>query len=206
VEFSTIGTALRSRRQSLNLDQTHAASLVGMSRTSYSSYERDLQRPSVEVLPGLAEFLDISIDDVLTLYGGTCIEAMRPSLELFLATRDLDKAAPPQVTGIAPKVQAASAEDTAPEVPAEPDVPVSPEVPVAPELPDAPEVPVEPEVPVALEIPAEPSSASIFANELSDDDRPSVRGSAKSTDQKDRTSSPAKEKSGKKKKHKKSKK
>ena len=37
-----------------------AAAIVGMSRTSYSSYERDLQRPSVEVLPGLAEFLEIS--------------------------------------------------------------------------------------------------------------------------------------------------
>jgi transcriptional regulator with XRE-family HTH domain len=90
MEFATIGSALTSRRKSLNLDQARAAAIIGMSRTTFSSYERDLQRPSAEVLPSLAQFLDISLEDILTLYGGTCIQALRPSLERFLATQDGD--------------------------------------------------------------------------------------------------------------------
>ena len=52
-----------------------------MSRTTYSSYEQDTQRPSADVFPAIARFLDISIEELLTLYGATCVAALRLSLE-----------------------------------------------------------------------------------------------------------------------------
>jgi transcriptional regulator with XRE-family HTH domain len=82
----TIGSCLRNRRRDLSIDQSDAAARIGMSRTTFSSYERDLQRPSAEVLPALAQFLEVTIEEMLILYGATCIEAMRPALERFLAS------------------------------------------------------------------------------------------------------------------------
>jgi transcriptional regulator with XRE-family HTH domain len=76
----TIGSALRTRRAKLGLDQRDASSRIGMSRTTYSSYERNTQRPSVEVLPAIALFLEISIDVVLELYGASAVEAARTAL------------------------------------------------------------------------------------------------------------------------------
>jgi transcriptional regulator with XRE-family HTH domain len=81
VQSATIGSALRNRRRELGVDQQSAAAHIGMSRTTFSSYERDLQRPSAEVLPPLARFLDVTIDEILVLYGATCIETIRPQLE-----------------------------------------------------------------------------------------------------------------------------
>jgi transcriptional regulator with XRE-family HTH domain len=77
---NTIGRALRTRRAQLGLDQRDAASRIGMSRTTYSSYERDTQRPSVDVLPAIAEFLEVSIDDVLVLYGASAVTTARTAL------------------------------------------------------------------------------------------------------------------------------
>jgi transcriptional regulator with XRE-family HTH domain len=198
VEFSTIGKALRSRRQNLSIDQTRAAALVGMSRTSYSSYERDLQRPSVEVLPGLADFLEISLDDVLILYGGTCIEAVRPSLEKFVATGTVNGTSELVVKD------------------ATPDVPVSDDVhPVLDDhaanhdhgesgAQDGPEAEVEVDIAVEAEpeirTTSEPTSASIFANELSHDNARSTSRDVANRD--DRSSKSPKAKSGKKKKKK----
>jgi transcriptional regulator with XRE-family HTH domain len=85
---ATIGSALRNRRRDLGIDQSDAAALIGMSRTTFSSYERDLQRPSAEVLPALAQFVAVSIEEMLALYGATCIETLRPSLERFLAANE----------------------------------------------------------------------------------------------------------------------
>jgi len=85
---ATIGSSLKNRRRELGIDQSDAAEKIGMSRTTFSSYERDLQRPSAEVLPALAQFLGVTIEEMLTLYGATCIEALRPSLERFLAAHD----------------------------------------------------------------------------------------------------------------------
>ena len=56
-----------------------------MSRTTYSSYESDTQRPSVDVFPALAKFLDVTIDEFLVLYGATAIAAIRPSLDRLLS-------------------------------------------------------------------------------------------------------------------------
>ena len=77
----TIGSALVARRQKLGIDKGQAADKIGMSRTTYSSYEQDKQRPSVDVFPALAHFLEVGIEDFLLLYGATAIVAVRPALE-----------------------------------------------------------------------------------------------------------------------------
>lgn len=75
----TIGSVLRARREALGLDKGRAASRIGMSRTSYGAYERDAQRPSIEVFAPLIEFLDIPLEDFLVLYGATCVAIARAS-------------------------------------------------------------------------------------------------------------------------------
>jgi len=77
---ATIGSALAEKRLELGLEKGRAADMIGMSRTTYSSYEQDAQRPSADVFPALARFLDISIEELLTLYGATCVAALRTSL------------------------------------------------------------------------------------------------------------------------------
>jgi transcriptional regulator with XRE-family HTH domain len=62
-----------------------------MSRTTFSSYERDTQRPSVDVLPAIADFLEVSIDQVLVLFGASAIAAARTALGRLSAS-----AAPPR--------------------------------------------------------------------------------------------------------------
>jgi len=59
---ATIGSALVERRRELGLEKGRAADKIGMSRTTYSSYEQDAQRPSVDVFPALAGFLDVSME------------------------------------------------------------------------------------------------------------------------------------------------
>ena len=191
MEFSTIGAALRSRRQSLGIDQTRAAVIVGMSRTSYSSYERDHQRPSVEVLPGLAEFLDISIDDVLNLYGGTCIEAIRPSLERFLATRNLNESTQSGDQGVVPTDQVAADVTAAPRVSTDPHDGSA----------DATEERSERSSQVESKSEAERASASIFDNELSHGN-PRFTAPTGASDHGDRLSKKTKDRNGKKKKKK----
>ncbi len=83
---TTIGEALAAKRIDLGLEKGQAAQRIGMSRTTYSSYEQDAQRPSVEVFPAIAEFLGTSMDEVLALYGATCIVQART----FLARRSED--------------------------------------------------------------------------------------------------------------------
>src|ERR1035437_7718656 len=78
---ATIGSALMEKRRVLGLAKGRAADKIGVSRTSYSSYERGAQRPSGEVFPTLAGFLEISIEELLALYGATCAAAVRSSLE-----------------------------------------------------------------------------------------------------------------------------
>ncbi len=77
MDAKTIGEALAAKRTELGMEKGQAAQRIGMSRTTYSSYEQDAQRPSVEVFPAIAEFLGASMDEVLTLYGATCIVQAR---------------------------------------------------------------------------------------------------------------------------------
>ena len=87
---ATIGSALVERRRELGLEKGQAADKIGMSRTTYSSYEQDAQRPSVDVFPALAGFLDVSMEELLTLYGATCVAAVRPTLEKVLSSHHGD--------------------------------------------------------------------------------------------------------------------
>jgi transcriptional regulator with XRE-family HTH domain len=95
MSVATIGSALAEKRRELGLEKGQAADKIGMSRTTYSSYEQDAQRPSVDVFPALTEFLEISMEELLTLYGATCVAAVRPSLERMLSDRTGDIGAAP---------------------------------------------------------------------------------------------------------------
>jgi transcriptional regulator with XRE-family HTH domain len=90
MSVATIGSALAEKRRELGLEKGQAADKIGMSRTTYSSYEQDAQRPSVDVFPALAEFLSVSMEELLALYGATCVAAIRPSLERLLSDRGAD--------------------------------------------------------------------------------------------------------------------
>ena len=64
-----------------------------MSRTTYGSYERDAQRPSIEVFPSLIDFLDVSLEDFLVLYGATCVAIARASFAGTATPADADEPA-----------------------------------------------------------------------------------------------------------------
>ena len=80
-----IGDALLARRKQRRLDQGRAAAEIGVSPSTYRSYEKNTQRPSVNVFPSLAKFLGLEIEDFLPLYAATVIFALRPALEKELA-------------------------------------------------------------------------------------------------------------------------
>jgi transcriptional regulator with XRE-family HTH domain len=119
MSVATIGSALAERRRELGLEKGQAADKIGMSRTTYSSYEQDAQRPSVDVFPALTEFLEISMEELLTLYGATCVAAVRPSLERLLSDRgdnpneSTSVETPSDVEVFAPKEEDASDEPEA---------------------------------------------------------------------------------------------
>jgi transcriptional regulator with XRE-family HTH domain len=69
----TIGRALEERRRELELGHEAAAELIGVSRSTYTGYERDARRISPEVLRPLAHFLDVGVVEILELYGATCV-------------------------------------------------------------------------------------------------------------------------------------
>jgi transcriptional regulator with XRE-family HTH domain len=70
-----IGDALLARRKQRRLDQGRAASEIGVSPSTYRSYEKNTQRPSVNVFPALSKFLGLEIEDFLPLYAATVIFA-----------------------------------------------------------------------------------------------------------------------------------
>jgi len=80
-----IGDALLARRKQRRLDQGRAAAEIGVSPSTYRSYEKNTQRPSVNVFPALSKFLGLEIEDFLPLYAATVIFALRPALERELA-------------------------------------------------------------------------------------------------------------------------
>jgi transcriptional regulator with XRE-family HTH domain len=82
-----IGDALLARRKQRRLDQGRAAAEIGVSPSTYRSYEKNTQRPSVNVFPSLSKFLGLEIEDFLPLYAATVIFALRPALERELASQ-----------------------------------------------------------------------------------------------------------------------
>ena len=102
---ATIGSALVERRRELGLEKGQAADKIGMSRTTYSSYEQDAQRPSVDVFPALAGFLDVSMEELMSLYGATCVAAVRPTLEKVLSVHDEEVHEEPDAEGSPSRVE-----------------------------------------------------------------------------------------------------
>lgn len=76
----TIGQALAERRRELGVGQDVAADAVGISRSTFAAYERDARRVSPEFLRPLAGFLEVSLVEVLELYGVTCVLQARRAL------------------------------------------------------------------------------------------------------------------------------
>lgn len=76
----TIGEALERRRRELGVGHDGAAEAIGISRSTYAAYERDLRRVSPEFLRSLAHFLEIGLVEVLELYGATCVAQARRTL------------------------------------------------------------------------------------------------------------------------------
>ena len=73
----TIGGALSERRRVLKWDQTCAASAIGVNRSTHAAYEHDSRRLSAETLRPLATFLMLTLDEILELYGATCVTQAR---------------------------------------------------------------------------------------------------------------------------------
>jgi len=134
MSVATIGSALAEKRTELGLDKGEAAERVGMSRTSYSSYERDAQRPSVDVFPALANFLNVSIEELLTLYGATCVAAARASLSRAVVDLPVETANGPGESVVSR--DAPVPEETTAEAPTEPEPVTVVATPVTEETPE----------------------------------------------------------------------
>jgi len=80
MEKTTLGQALIERRTSLEIDKARAARMIGIARSTYTAYELDARRIAPESLPALGQFLDASLDDLVHLYGATCMSQARETL------------------------------------------------------------------------------------------------------------------------------
>ena len=81
MDAMTIGRALAARRRDTGLDPEAAAVRLGVTRSTYTAYEHGSRRPSVATLRAVADFLDVTTDVVLELYGVTCVEQARRVLQ-----------------------------------------------------------------------------------------------------------------------------
>lgn len=59
-----IGAKLRELRVSNNLTQAQLAKILGLSRVNYTRYENNVVRPDYETIVKLADFYDISLDEL----------------------------------------------------------------------------------------------------------------------------------------------
>lgn len=157
----TIGSSLRARRVDLGLDQREAAAQIGMSRTTFSSYEHDTQRPSADVLPALARFLDVSLEELLTLYGASAIAAIRLSLERVLHSQ-VNEGTEFIKSELATALRSSHPSHLPPESEAVPDVAVAPAPTSAPTSP-VPPAPLKP-VSSIFATPPRPATPSVITS------------------------------------------
>ena len=61
----TFSEHLSQQRKARNLTQKDVASDVGISWRAYQNYERGVQEPTLSTLVALADFFDISLDDLV---------------------------------------------------------------------------------------------------------------------------------------------
>lgn len=59
-----IGNKLKELRLSENLTQEQLSEKIGVSRVNYTRYETDKVRPDYETLIKLADFYDVSLDEI----------------------------------------------------------------------------------------------------------------------------------------------
>ncbi len=59
-----IGKKLKDLRLAEGLTQQQLADTLGISRVNYTRYETDVSRPDYETLLKLADFYDVSLDDI----------------------------------------------------------------------------------------------------------------------------------------------
>ena len=59
-----LGKKFKQLRTSLGLTQQQLANKLGISRVNYTRYETDAVRPDYETLIKIADFFDVSLDDL----------------------------------------------------------------------------------------------------------------------------------------------
>lgn len=59
-----IGATLKALRKSAKLTQVELAKKLNLSRVNYTRYETDASRPDYETLIALADFYDVSLDEI----------------------------------------------------------------------------------------------------------------------------------------------
>ena len=64
----SISTALIRLRKSHGMNQTEAGAIVGAPKTTYATWEQAKSMPDVETLYRLAQYYDVSMDEIYGLY------------------------------------------------------------------------------------------------------------------------------------------
>ena len=62
--MSNLGNKLKELRTAENLTQTALAEKLNISRVNYTRYETNASRPDFETLIAIADFYDISLDEL----------------------------------------------------------------------------------------------------------------------------------------------
>ena len=62
-----IGKHLRNLRKARNLKQKELADYLGISVAVYSSYENDINEPTLSIVIALAEYYQTTVDNILNL-------------------------------------------------------------------------------------------------------------------------------------------
>lgn len=65
-EIIKIGDRLKNLRLSRGLTQAQLADNIGIPRTTYANYETNKREPKIEILEKIANYLNVTIDDILT--------------------------------------------------------------------------------------------------------------------------------------------
>jgi transcriptional regulator with XRE-family HTH domain len=85
---TALGEFIRSQRRIADLSQRELARLADLSDAYLSQLERGLHEPSVRVLNGLAQALNVPSDKLLAYLGRHGEAAAEPSTESAIATDD----------------------------------------------------------------------------------------------------------------------
>ncbi len=64
IKVIKIGGTLKAMRKNAKLTQVELAKKLGLSRVNYTRYETDVSRPDYETLIAIADFYDVSLDEI----------------------------------------------------------------------------------------------------------------------------------------------